>query len=112
MGGEKGIEFDIKPLISAITLDDFQGVFYLGGLMLGCSLLVFLTEIVWLECVNMFSTNKDMSKENQQMAWDNAASLVNQDHGTKSIAQIINRSKHRDNNNKLRLRENRGTANV
>ena len=22
--GEKGIEFDIKPLISAITLDDFQ----------------------------------------------------------------------------------------
>ena len=69
-----------------LTYDIFnniQGVFYLGGLMLGCSLLVFLTEIVWLECVNMFGTNKDMSKENQQMAWDNAASLVNQDLGPK-----------------------------
>ena len=60
-----------------------QGVFYLGGLMLGCSLLVFLTEIVWLECVNTFNTHKDVVKEAEKMAWADAAALVNQDQGPK-----------------------------
>ena len=62
---------------------NIQGVFYLGGLMLGCSLLVFLTEIVWLECVNTFSTNKDVVKEAEKMAWADAAALVNQGQGPK-----------------------------
>ena len=33
-----------------LFLTTMQGVFYLGGLMLGCSLIVFLLEAIWFEC--------------------------------------------------------------
>ena len=49
--------------------------------MLGCSLIVFLTEIIWLECCNMLNMNKDV--ETKKMAWSDVASLVHQEQGPK-----------------------------
>ena len=56
-------------------------MFYLGGLMLGCSLIVFLTEIIWLECCNILRENQD--GKTKTMAWQDVAALVDKDQGPK-----------------------------
>ena len=42
---EEKIVFEEPKIAQAMSMDDLQGLFYLGGLMLAASLLVFLGEI-------------------------------------------------------------------
>ena len=59
-------------------------MFYLGGLMLGCSLIVFLLEAIWFECsyrcVQNDESKKAVLSENRNAvtkAWDDIAFKVN-----------------------------------
>ena len=59
-------------------------MFYLGGLMLGCSLIVFLSEAIWFECSYRCMQNdegkKAVNNEGRSKvinAWDDMAFKVN-----------------------------------
>ena len=59
-------------------------MFYLGGLMLGCSLIVFLLEAIWFECSYRCVQNDERKKavlsENRNAvtkAWDDIVFKVN-----------------------------------
>ena len=41
---EEKVKFSKKPLISALTIDDLQGLFYINFLMIACSFIAFFIE--------------------------------------------------------------------
>ena len=42
---EEKIDFEAPKIAEAMSMDDLQGLFYLGGLMLGAATLIFLGEL-------------------------------------------------------------------
>ena len=49
--GEGPIAFEERPDISALTMDDMQGIFYLCVLMIVASFLAFVGEQLYNQCV-------------------------------------------------------------